>query len=77
MLRLSHKEGQPNYRDIGSHVLMGSLGILMLFNKNWDKKLPKFGGKNAITCEDELRCFLDVMSDYEVEFEDVMMKLFV
>ena len=41
------------------------------------KRLPKFAGNNAITCEDHLRSFLDMMSDYEVEAEDVMMKLFV
>ena len=41
------------------------------------KRLPKFGGNNAITCEDHLRSFLDMMSDYEVEVKDVMMKLFV
>lgn len=40
-------------------------------------KLPKFFGNNAITCEDHLRFFLDMINDYEVEFEDVIMKLFV
>lgn len=41
------------------------------------KRLPKFAGNNAITCEDHLRNFLDMMSDYEVEGEDVVMNLFV
>ena len=41
------------------------------------KRLPKFVGNNAITCEDHLRSFLDMMSDYEVEVEDVIMKFFV
>ena len=41
------------------------------------KRLPKFVGNNAITCEDHLRSFLDMMSDYEVEAKDVMMKFFV
>ena len=41
------------------------------------KGLPKFFGNNAITCGDHLRSFLDMMSDYEVEAEDVIMKLFV
>lgn len=41
------------------------------------KRLPKFDGNNAISCEDHLRSFLDMMSDYEVEAEDVIMKLFV
>ena len=41
------------------------------------KRLPKFAGNNAITYEDHLRSFLDMMSDYEIEAKDVMMKLFV
>ena len=41
------------------------------------KRLPKFSRNNSITSEDHLRIFLDMMSDYEVEAEDVMMKLFV
>ena len=41
------------------------------------KRLAKFSRNNAITCEDHLRSFLDMMSDYEVEVEDVIMKLFV
>ena len=41
------------------------------------KRLPKFAGNNVVTCEDHLRSFLDMMSDYEIEAEDVMMKLFV
>ena len=41
------------------------------------KRLPKFFGNSAITCEDHLRSFLDMMSDYEVKVEDVIMKLFV
>ena len=41
------------------------------------KRFPKFPRNNAITCEDHLRSFLDMMSDYEVEAADVMMKLFV
>lgn len=41
------------------------------------KRLPKFDGNNAISCEDHLRGFLDMMSDYEVEAQDVIMKLFV
>lgn len=41
------------------------------------KRLPKFDGNNAISCEDHLRSFLDMMSDYEVEAKDAIMKLFV
>lgn len=40
------------------------------------KRFPKFSINNAITCEDHLRNFLDMMSDYEVEVEYVIMKLF-
>ena len=41
------------------------------------KRLPRFYGNNAITFEDHLRNFLDIMGDYEVEAEDVIMKLCV
>ena len=41
------------------------------------KRLPKFSRNNVITCEDHLRSFLDIMSDYEVEAKDVIMKFFV
>lgn len=41
------------------------------------KRFPMFSGNNSITCEDHLRNFLDMMSDYEVEAEDMNMKLFV
>ena len=41
------------------------------------KRLPNFGRNNTITCKGHLRSFLDMMSDYEVEDEDVIMKLFV
>ena len=41
------------------------------------KRFPRFSRSNGITCEDHLRSFLDMMSDYEVEAEDVIMNLFV
>ena len=41
------------------------------------KILPKFSRNHAITYEDHLRSFLDMMNDYEVEAEDVIMKLCV
>ena len=39
--------------------------------------LPKFAGNNVITCEDHFRSFIGMMSDYEVEAKDVIMKLFI
>ena len=62
------------YRQIFFH---GIPGFPNPIPQEMRKRLPKFAGKNAITCEDHLRSFLDMMSDYEVEAEDVMMKLFV
>lgn len=41
------------------------------------KKLPKFTGNNVITCEEHLKIFMDVIDDYNVEPDDVVMKLFV
>ena len=55
----------------------GILGFPNPIPQEMRKRLPKFFGNNAITCEDHLRIFLDMMSDYEVEAEDVIMKLFV
>ena len=55
-------------------------GILWFPNpipQDMRKRLHKFAGNNAITCEDHLRSFLDMMSDYEVEVEDVIMNFFV
>ena len=40
-------------------------------------KVVKFSGNNAVTSEEHLRVFVDMMNDYEVEFEDVIMNLFV
>ena len=39
--------------------------------------LSKFSGNNAISCEDHLRSFLDLVNDYEIQHEDVVMTLFV
>lgn len=55
----------------------GIPGYLNVINQELRNKLPKFAGNNAITCEDHLRCFLDLVNDYEVQFKDVIMKLFV
>lgn len=37
----------------------------------------KCQGNNTITDEDHLRCFIDVIEEYEIEDEDGMMKFFV
>ena len=41
------------------------------------EKVTKFLGNNAITGEEHLRKFIDMLNDYEVEHEDVVMKFFV
>ena len=40
-------------------------------------KVIKFLGNNAIIGEENIRKFFDMMNDYEVENEDVVMKLFL
>ena len=40
-------------------------------------KVIKFFGNNVVTGEEHLRVFIDMLNDYEVEHEDVVMKLFV
>ena len=56
------------------------LGILRCPNeipKNLRDKVSNFVGNNAIICEQHLRDFFDLLNDYEVEHEDVVMKIFV
>ena len=40
------------------------------------EKVIKFLGNNDMTGEENLRKFMDMLNDYEVEHEDVVMKLF-
>ena len=40
-------------------------------------KVVKFSRNNDVIGEDHLRVFIDMLNDYEVEHEDVVMKLFV
>lgn len=40
-------------------------------------KINKFLGNNVITGEEHLRNFIDMLNNYEVEHEDVVLKLFV
>ena len=39
--------------------------------------MVNFSRNNAVTGEEHLRIFIDMLNDYEVEHEDVVMKLFV
>lgn len=55
----------------------GILGYPNAFPKDIRDKVPKFLGNNAISCEEHLRLFIDMLNDYEVEHEDVVLKLFV
>lgn len=47
------------------------------FRANIRDKVTKFSGNNAISCEEHLRLFVDMLNDYEIEHDDVFMKLFV
>ena len=40
-------------------------------------KVVKCSGNNVVTSEEHLRVFIDMLNDFEVEHEDVVMKLFV
>ena len=40
-------------------------------------KAIKYSGNNVVTSEKNLRVFIDMLNDFEVEHEDVVMKLFV
>ena len=40
-------------------------------------KFFKFSRNNFVTSEGHLRVFIDMLNDFEVEHEDVVMKLFV
>ena len=40
-------------------------------------KVIKFSKNNVVTGEEHLKKFIDMLNDYEVEHEDVVMKLFV
>ena len=40
-------------------------------------KVVKFSRNNVITSEEHLRVFIDILNDFEVEHEDVVIKLFV
>ena len=45
--------------------------------KGLGDKVAKFARNNAITSEQHLRDFSGLLNDYEVEHEDVVIKLFV
>jgi hypothetical protein len=41
------------------------------------KRLPRFAGKFGVSTEDHLADFLTVVEDFDVEHEDVVMRMFV
>jgi hypothetical protein len=41
------------------------------------KRLPRFTGKLGVSTEDHLADFLQVVDDFDVEHEDVVMRMFV
>lgn len=62
------------YRQI---CFLGIPGYPNEIPKGLRDKVTKFVGNNAITSEQHLRDFSSLLNDYEVEHEDVVMKLFV
>ena len=62
------------YRQI---YFLGILGFPDEIPNGLRYKVRKFLGNNEITSEQHLRVFTDLLNDYEVEHEDVEMKLFV
>ena len=40
-------------------------------------KVVKFSGNKVVTGEEHLIIFIDMLNDYEVEHENVVMKLFI
>ncbi|KAH9324610.1 hypothetical protein KI387_004788 [Taxus chinensis] len=40
-------------------------------------RMPKFQGNNAITIDQHLNIFVNMMEDFEIKFEDVYIKLFI
>jgi hypothetical protein len=45
--------------------------------KKYQKWLPKFQGNNVISAQTHVRAFEDILTEKEVEHEDVVMKLFI
>lgn len=41
------------------------------------EKMNKFVGNNVVTTEEHLKYFMDMLNDYDVEHEYVVMKLFI
>ena len=64
------------WKDIEKNFL-GFPGCPNEIPKNLRDKFSKSIGNNAISGEQHLRNFTDMLNDYEVEHEDVVIKLFV
>ena len=65
---------------MGKYKQMSSLGIPGFSHpiaNDLMEKVTKFARNNAITIEENLKNFIDMLNDYVVEHEDVVMKLFV
>ena len=62
------------YRQIS---FAGILGAPHPISFDLRDKVVKFSGNNDVTREEHLRIFIDMLNDYEVEHEDMVMKLFV
>ena len=56
---------------------VGILGAPHPISFDLKDKVVKFSGNNVVTSEEHLIVFIDMLNDYEVEHEDVVMKLFV
>ena len=56
---------------------VGKLGSPHPISFDLRDKVVKFSGNNVVTNEEHLRVFIDMLNYFEVEHEDVVMKLFV
>ena len=56
---------------------VGILGAPHPISFDLRDKVVKFSRNNFVTSEEHLRVFIDMLNEFEVEHEDVVMKLFV
>lgn len=75
---------QPNFQRIPVHLdryrplfFDGIPGQPNVIPNEIREKIPLFTRNNVITCEQHLKLFTYIINDYEIEHEDVVMKLFV
>ena len=69
---------KPIYREIYRKIsFVGILGAPHPISFDLRDKVVKFSRNNVVNSEEDLRIFIDMLNDYEIEHEDVVMKLFI